>query len=356
MNSEFSTPSRSQQHSPAPLPSQHLAASVCSDTQLPTPAVMPYPLPMGHMDIVTPTTAVDLGSAHFAYLKDAFSQRPFSPSSMDFASMNIASGYHTPHAATPVVMHSKQQQQQQQSVSTDALAVIPTSAPLPEVTTAAAASTADDDADTCTAESASAGTPSPDKPDYSYASLIAQSLIDAPMQRRTLNGIYEWIQEHFPYYRTRQNWQIVAFQYPLFRNYFMLHGARCLCHSNILSLVTLMAEWVRASGGGHKRRFLSFYPIIEIVCLSCAHLAGHAYISAPGVDEMERSRWEQQAQQQGRICSHHACGLPSLPSFASFCCSAPALPLDACCEQLRPVQQFQVKKREGWLHKISWPF
>ncbi|KAJ1988393.1 Forkhead box protein L1 [Coemansia sp. RSA 1358] len=207
MNSEFSTPSRSQQHSPAPLPSQHLAASVCSDTQLPTPAVMPYPLPMGHMDIVTPTTAVDLGSAHFAYLKDAFSQRPFSPSSMDFASMNIASGYHTPHAATPVVMHSKQQQQQQQSVSTDALAVIPTSAPLPEVTTAAAASTADDDADTCTAESASAGTPSPDKPDYSYASLIAQSLIDAPMQRRTLNGIYEWIQEHFPYYRTRQNWQ-----------------------------------------------------------------------------------------------------------------------------------------------------
>ncbi|KAI8323110.1 fork head transcription factor, partial [Martensiomyces pterosporus] len=45
------------------------------------------------------------------------------------------------------------------------------------------------------------------KPDYSYASLIAQSLKDAQMQRRTLNGIYEWIQEHFPYYRTRQNWQ-----------------------------------------------------------------------------------------------------------------------------------------------------
>ncbi|KAJ2712647.1 hypothetical protein H4R19_002650 [Coemansia spiralis] len=49
--------------------------------------------------------------------------------------------------------------------------------------------------------------PSAEKPDFSYASLIAQSLVDAPMQRRTLNGIYEWIQERFPYYRTRQNWQ-----------------------------------------------------------------------------------------------------------------------------------------------------
>ncbi|KAJ2252498.1 hypothetical protein EV176_007538, partial [Coemansia sp. RSA 451] len=53
----------------------------------------------------------------------------------------------------------------------------------------------------------SAQTPSADKPDFSYASLIAQSLVEAAMQRRTLNGIYEWIQEHFPYYRTRQNWQ-----------------------------------------------------------------------------------------------------------------------------------------------------
>ncbi|KAJ1917525.1 Foxc1p [Mycoemilia scoparia] len=49
--------------------------------------------------------------------------------------------------------------------------------------------------------------PSNQKPEFSYASLIAQSLRDAPTQRRTLNGIYEWILNHFPYYRDRQGWQ-----------------------------------------------------------------------------------------------------------------------------------------------------
>ncbi|KAJ2677016.1 Forkhead box protein L1 [Coemansia sp. RSA 1085] len=171
MNSEYSTPARSQQHSPAPFGSQH---SVCSETQMAMSAA--YGLaPPAPLDL--PPTAVDVSNAQLAYIKSAYPDRPFSPTAMSFANMNIASGYPTPHSSTPVAMQP--QTTQLQSVSLEGAAA---SAP-------------------------AAQAPSAEKPDFSYASLIAQSLVDAPMQRRTLNGIYEWIQEHFPYYRTRQNWQ-----------------------------------------------------------------------------------------------------------------------------------------------------
>ncbi|OLY79573.1 Forkhead box protein I1 [Smittium mucronatum] len=45
------------------------------------------------------------------------------------------------------------------------------------------------------------------KPDYSYASLIAQALNDSPSKKRTLNEIYEFILEKYPYYRTHEGWQ-----------------------------------------------------------------------------------------------------------------------------------------------------
>ncbi|KAJ2338120.1 Forkhead box protein L1, partial [Coemansia sp. RSA 2618] len=173
MNSEYSTPARSQQHSPVPLTNQQLA-SVCADIQLATPAVY------GLAPLDLPPSAVDVSHAHLAYLKNAYPGRPYSPSTMDFAGMNIATGYPTPHSATPVGMQSQAAHPQ---VSLEGTAV------------------------GAAAPAAASQTPSAEKPDFSYASLIAQSLVDAPMQRRTLNGIYEWIQEHFPYYRTRQNWQ-----------------------------------------------------------------------------------------------------------------------------------------------------
>ncbi|KAJ2665854.1 hypothetical protein IW148_001418 [Coemansia sp. RSA 1199] len=173
MNSEYSTPARSQQHSPVMLNNQQLA-SVCAEMQLAAPAM--YGLaPSAPLDL--PPSAVDVSHAHLAYLKSAYPGRPYSPSTMDFAGMNIASGYPTPHSATPLAM--QQQAAHPQGVSLESAA----------------------------GPAVSAQTPSADKPDFSYASLIAQSLVDAAMQRRTLNGIYEWIQEHFPYYRTRQNWQ-----------------------------------------------------------------------------------------------------------------------------------------------------
>ncbi|KAJ2163103.1 Forkhead box protein L1 [Coemansia sp. RSA 552] len=173
MNSDYSTPTRSEQHSPVPLP---------ADMQLAAPAAG-----YGLAPLDLPVSAVDMGSnPQLAYLKGTYPPRPFSPSSVDFAGMNITSGYPTPHSATPVAMpHSQPQSQQSASQTCAALEA-----------SAAGASV-----------SATAPAPSAEKPEFSYASLIAQSLVEAPVQRRTLNGIYEWIQEHFPYYRTRQNWQ-----------------------------------------------------------------------------------------------------------------------------------------------------
>ncbi|KAJ1846134.1 Forkhead box protein J2, partial [Coemansia sp. RSA 2703] len=216
MNSEFSTPAMSQQHSPVLMNTQHsrqqqqqpqhlniaAATPACTDLSLgPYPAPVAFNIGHPHMEISTPTTAVDINSAHFAYLKDTFSARSYSPSTMDFAGMNIASGFHTPLSATPVAIS---QHQSQMTAQSDTASQSDISGDATNTVSESAAEGASGDVITA---SGSAVAPSSDKPDFSYASLIAQSLEDAPNHRRTLNGIYEWIQENFPYYRTRQNWQ-----------------------------------------------------------------------------------------------------------------------------------------------------
>lgn len=46
------------------------------------------------------------------------------------------------------------------------------------------------------------------KPPYSYASLIAQALLASPSKRLTLNQIYSWIMDKYPYYRSENSgWQ-----------------------------------------------------------------------------------------------------------------------------------------------------
>lgn len=46
------------------------------------------------------------------------------------------------------------------------------------------------------------------KPPYSYAALISRALRECPSGKLTLNGIYEWIKNQYPYYRTAEAaWQ-----------------------------------------------------------------------------------------------------------------------------------------------------
>lgn len=40
------------------------------------------------------------------------------------------------------------------------------------------------------------------KPPYSYVTLIRQAIMSASLQRMTLNEIYQWIVDSYPYFRT----------------------------------------------------------------------------------------------------------------------------------------------------------
>ncbi|KAJ2823700.1 hypothetical protein GGI24_003614 [Coemansia furcata] len=151
--------------------------------------------------------------------------------------MNIASGYPTPHPATPVAAQPQHHIQLQQPP-------LPPLEQLEQLEKQQQADVAD------STDAAAASPPSDEKPEYSYASLIAQSLIDAPTQRRTLNGIYEWIQKNFPYYRSRQNWQN-SIRHNLSLNKGFMKMKRDEAHPGKGSFWTFTPGYETCLNGGH---------------------------------------------------------------------------------------------------------
>ena len=57
------------------------------------------------------------------------------------------------------------------------------------------------------------------KPPFTYASLIAQAVMQAEERKLTLNGIYDWITLKWPYFSDNQNgWQVCRFSSPFVSN------------------------------------------------------------------------------------------------------------------------------------------
>jgi len=47
------------------------------------------------------------------------------------------------------------------------------------------------------------------RPNYSYASLIAQAISDSKEKKLTLNEIYKWVSDNYPYYKMEDTgWQV----------------------------------------------------------------------------------------------------------------------------------------------------
>lgn len=59
------------------------------------------------------------------------------------------------------------------------------------------------------------------KPNLSYAELIRRAIESSPNKKMTLNEIYQWITENFPFYRQQeknQSWKVAATNGLLYTN------------------------------------------------------------------------------------------------------------------------------------------
>lgn len=96
-----------------------------------------------------------------------------------------------------------------------------------------------------------------EKPPYSYAQLIVQSITAAPDKQLTLSGIYSYISKNYPYYRTGANkgWQ----------NRFIYHQVLIISANFSLNLIqfyrfhhwtasVIISVWTATSSKCHARK------------------------------------------------------------------------------------------------------
>lgn len=100
-----------------------------------------------------------------------------------------------------------------------------------------------------------------EKPPYSYAQLIVQSITAAPDKQLTLSGIYSYISKNYPYYRTGANkgWQNRSINNPfnfqrvrnvLFLTHFLFLNFQHSTQSQFKSLLHQGATFARRTGQG----------------------------------------------------------------------------------------------------------
>lgn len=98
-----------------------------------------------------------------------------------------------------------------------------------------------------------------EKPPYSYAQLIVQSITAAPDKQLTLSGIYSYISKNYPYYRTGANkgWQNRSINNPfnfqrirnvLFLTHFLFIDFQHSTQSQFKSLLHQGATFARRTG------------------------------------------------------------------------------------------------------------
>jgi hypothetical protein len=112
------------------------------------------------------------------------------------------------------------------------------------------------------------------KPPYSYVTLIRQAIMSATLQRMTLNEIYQWIVDSYPYFRTAPpKWKvcdiIFLFKFEKQKNYLLKNSIR---HN--LSLNKCFKRLQRSTNDPGKVILNSFFVSSSLIFLFLGFILG----------------------------------------------------------------------------------